>query len=117
MHGSKDLDKVFDALANEHRREIIYALGLRPCSISELASRRGLSLPAIHRHITTLEDADMVARKKIGRTNFLALNRAPLRGLQDWVQQFHPYWGSDKETLENYTNYLSKQQTTTEEQE
>jgi DNA-binding transcriptional ArsR family regulator len=105
---TQDLDKVFEALAHKHRREIIYVLGLQPHSISQLARQRGLSLPAIHKHIKILEDADMVIHKKIGRTHFLTLNRQSLRGLQDWVMQYHPYWGNDKETLENYVNYLEK---------
>ena len=88
---SKELDRVFDALANEHRRDIVNALGLQPFSISQLASRRSLSLPAIHKHIRILEDAEMVVRKKIGRTNFLALNRQPLRELRQWTNGFHPY--------------------------
>ncbi len=106
MTETQNLSAVFEALANEHRREIIYALGLQPWSISQLASMRDLSLPAIHKHIRVLEDADMVIRRKIGRTNFLGLNRGPLRGLQDWVGQFHPYWGSERETLENYARNL-----------
>ncbi|MCB0032615.1 MAG: winged helix-turn-helix transcriptional regulator [Anaerolineales bacterium] len=101
------LDKIFDALANEHRREIIYVLSLQPCSISQLAEMRGLSLPAIYKHIKPLEEAGLVARKKIGRTNFLALKREGLRLLQGWVMQYHTYWGSDEETLENYAHYLS----------
>ena len=67
---------------------------------------RGLTLPAIHKHIRALERADLVVRRKVGRTNFLALNRVPLRGMQEWVGQFHPYWGSEKETLENYARHL-----------
>jgi len=106
-----DLDKVFEALANEHRREIIYFLGLQPCSINQLASMRGLSLPAIHKHIKVLENAGMIMRKKIGRTNFLTLNRESLRVLQDWLMQFHTYWGSNEETLENYAQYLGREQT------
>jgi DNA-binding transcriptional ArsR family regulator len=104
-----DLDKIFEALANKHRREIIRVLSLQPSSISQLASMRGLSLPAIHKHIKLLEDAGLIRRKKIGRTNFLALNRESLRGLQDWVMQYHTYWGSDEETLENYAQYLEKE--------
>lgn len=104
-----DLDIVFEALANKHRREIIYVLGLQPCSISYLASIRNLSLPAIHKHIKLLENANMILRKKIGRTNFLTLNRKSLRGLQDWLMQYHTYWGSDEETLENYAQYLSRE--------
>lgn len=102
-------DRVFEALANEHRRVIIGALSLQPQSISQLAAMRGLSLPAIHKHVAVLENADMVIRKKIGRTNFLALNRAPLRGLQEWLGQFNPYWGNEGETLENYARHLGTQ--------
>jgi len=110
-----DLSRLFDALANEHRREIIRMLALQPRSISQLAQLRQLSLPAIHKHIRVLEGADLVRRRKLGRTNFLALDRKPLRGLQTWMEQFHPWWGTDEETLENYAGYLSNNPTTTEE--
>ncbi len=81
----QELDDVFEALANKHRREIIYVLSLQPCSISKLAFLRNLSLPAIHKHIDLLEKGGMVTRRKIGQTNFLTLNRESLRGLQDWL--------------------------------
>ena len=103
---SIDLDGVFEALSHKHRREIIYLLGLQPCSIGQLASMRDLSLPAIHKHIKVLESASMISRKKVGRTNFLTLNPESLRGLQEWAMQFHPYWGSDAATLENYVQNL-----------
>ena len=110
-----DLSRLFDALANEHRREIIRMLALQPRSISQLAQLRQLSLPAIHKHIRVLEGAGLVGRRKLGRTNFLALDRRPLRRLQAWMEQFHPWWGTDEETLENYSGYLSNDPTTTEE--
>lgn len=104
-----DLDHIFEALANKHRREIIYVLSLQPCSISHLASMRNLSLPAIHKHIKILEKGGIVIRKKIGQTNFLTLNRDSLRGLQNWLMQYHTYWGSNQETLENYAQYLTRE--------
>jgi DNA-binding transcriptional ArsR family regulator len=110
-----DLSLVFDALANEHRRGIIGLLALQPRSISQLAEVRGLSLPAMHKHVRVLEGAAMVRRRKIGRTNFLALERKPLRDLQTWMEQFHPWWGTDEESLENYAEYLSNDPTTTKE--
>ena len=102
-----DLSPVFEAMANEHRREIIRMLALQPRSISQLARLRHLSLPAIHKHIRVLEDAALVRRRKVGRTNFLAIERGPLRDLHAWVEQFHPWWGTDAETLENYAGSLS----------
>ncbi len=103
-----ELSEVFQALAHEHRRQIIHALALRPHTISELADRRGLSLPAIHKHIQVLEEAALVRRRKTGRTTILALQREPLRRLQGWVDQFHPEWGTDAESLTNYTNHLHR---------
>ena len=85
----QDLDNVFEALANKHRREIIYILSLQPCSISKLAFLRNLSLPAIYKHIAVLEKGGMVTRRKIGQTNFLTLNRESLRGLQDWLMRIN----------------------------
>ena len=107
IHNSADLDLMFEALASKHRREIIYALGLQPHSISQLASQQNLSLPAIHKHIKILESADMILRKKVRQTNFLALNKESILRLQDWISQFHAYWGNNKETLENYAKYLT----------
>jgi len=49
-----------------------------------------------------LERAQLVQRKKSGRTNFLAIDRRALRELSDWIHQYHAYWGDNKETLENY---------------
>jgi len=110
-----DLSRVFDALANEHRRGIVLLLALQPRSISQLAELRGLSLPAIHRHVRVLEEAAMVRRRKLGRTNFLALEREPLVRLQAWTGQFQAWWGADGETLENYLEYLQREPTATEE--
>jgi DNA-binding transcriptional ArsR family regulator len=76
-----------------------------------LAAARGLSLPAIHRHIVILEEVGFVLRRKSGRTNFLALGRSPLLLVQEWISGFHAYWGSDGETLENYIDHLSRQPT------
>lgn len=105
-HPTGELDTVFFALANRHRRAIVDSLSLHPNSISQLAEMQGLSLPAIHKHIGILEAAGLVARRKTGRTTFLALRREALRSLQAWTDRFHLYWGSEEETLANYERYL-----------
>ena len=96
------LDQTFTALANKRRRQIVYSLGLQPASIAQLAKQQRSSLPAIHRHIKLLEKAKLVQRKKSGRVNFLALDRTGLLLMQDWIRQYHAYWGTNEETLENY---------------
>jgi DNA-binding transcriptional ArsR family regulator len=102
-----DLDRLFGALANRHRREMVHLLGLQPYSISRLAASRGLSLPAMNKHVRVLEDAGLVRRRKLGRTTFLTLDRASIRSLQAWLGEFHAYWGTEKESLENYATFLA----------
>lgn len=102
MTKQQNLDPIFEALANSHRRAIIYTLGFFPKSISQLATTRSLSLPAIHKHIKVLESANLIQRKKSGRTNFIALNKETLAQVQGWLAQYHTHWGNQEETLENY---------------
>lgn len=102
------LDRLFGALANRHRREIVHLLALQPAAVQQVARHVGLSLPAIHRHLVVLEEANLIRRKKVGRTNFLAIDRSGLRGVQDWVEEYHPGWGTDAETLENYVAGIAR---------
>ena len=102
-----DLDRLFAALANHHRREMVQLLGLQPYSISRLADVRGLSLPAISKHVRVLVEAGIVRRRKLGRTTFLALDRASILRLQAWLGQYHAFWGTEQETLENYQAFLA----------
>lgn len=105
---TEPLDTIFEALANKHRREIVYALSLQPHSISQLALMRELSLPAMYKHIKILEHAGLITEKKVGRRHFLALQRQSLIALQEWLTQYQVYWGSDDETLINYAEYIKK---------
>ena len=108
MSSEQQLDRVFAALANEHRRAILHTLSLQPVSISQLATREGLSLPAIHKHIKVMEQAQLLQRKKSGRCNFLALDRTGVEVVRNWMLQYNSHWGSNKESLANYISHLTK---------
>lgn len=101
-YDSPKLDSVLDALSNQKRRGILHELSLRPDTISHLAQNFSLSLPAIHKHIRILEAAELIIRKKSGRTNFIALNPKTLGLAQRWIGQYQTQWGSSKASLTNY---------------
>ncbi len=103
---SNGLDGVLTALANAHRREMVRFLGLQPSTISALADLRGLSLPAIHKHVAVLEASGLVSRHKVGRSNVLTLSPGGLRELQEWLGQFHTWWAAEGATFENYAAHL-----------
>ena len=107
-YNSTSLDTILDALANQKRRGIIHDLSLQPATIGQLARNHELSLPAIHRHIRTLENAKLIVRKKSGRTNFVALNNNTLSVAQSWIMQYHVVWGDPRATLDNYISRMKQ---------
>ena len=88
---------------------MVRLLSLQPYSISRVAGLRGLSLPAMNKHVGILEEAGLVRRRKLGRTTFLAFDRTAMRSLQAWLGEFHAYWGTEKETLDNYESLLASE--------
>lgn len=108
LYNSTQLDSILVALANEKRRGIIHDLSLHPATIGQLARNQELSLPAIHKHIRTLENAKLIIRKKVGRTNFVALNSKTLGLAQSWITQYHVGWGNPKASLENYISRMQE---------
>ena len=104
--GQDELSITFQALADPTRREILSRLSRGESTLKELAEPFDLSLQAVSKHVKVLENGGLIHRRKRGRTTYLTLNRQALQQLQDWVGQFHPYWGSDQATYENYDHYL-----------
>jgi hypothetical protein len=89
---SPQLDNAFTALGNGKRRGMLHTLSFRPATVTQLAEEFNRAL----------EKAKLIQRKKVGRTNFVDLNRKSLKATQDWLNQYRTDWGNDNETLENY---------------
>jgi DNA-binding transcriptional ArsR family regulator len=106
-YNSLGLDKTFDALAHSKRRGIIHDLSLSPATISRLADNHNLSLPAIHKHVRVLENAQLIQRKKVGRTNFIALKPDSINLAQTWIMQYKTEWAHGNASL---TNYIARMQ-------
>ena len=108
-YDSPELNNILEALANQKRRGMVHELSLQPSTITKLARQFELSLPAIHKHISFLEEAKLIIRKKAGRTNFIALDQDTLKLAQSWFAQYQTHWGTNKNaTLENYISSLQE---------
>jgi len=62
----KNAVKVFKALSNETRLEIIKLLSERSLCVNALVNRTGMSQPAISQHLSILENASLVVGVKKG---------------------------------------------------
>jgi DNA-binding transcriptional ArsR family regulator len=68
------LDKVFEALASRPRREILAFLSSAELTTSELAERFQMSAPTISRHLSVLENAELVTSERRGQYVYYRLN-------------------------------------------
>ena len=86
----------------------MHDLSLAPATVGQLAKQQNLSLPAIHKHIRSLEQANLIVRKKNGRTNYVTLNIATLGLLRGWIDQYHTGWSNGRATHENYITRMKE---------
>jgi ArsR family transcriptional regulator, arsenate/arsenite/antimonite-responsive transcriptional repressor len=75
---SKSLGRVFEALASAPRRQILAYLTEAELSTSELAERFGMSAPAMSRHLSVLELAELVTGERRGQFVLYRINRENL---------------------------------------
>ena len=85
-----DFDRVFQALADGTRRDIVRRAIAGAEGVAELAEHYPMSFAAVQKHVAILEHAGLVikvrsGRRKVVRTNLEGLRRA--RGLLDRYEE------------------------------
>lgn len=69
------IDRIFDALASGPRREILAFLSAQELTAGDIGSRFNMSAPAISRHLSVLEAANLVSSERRGQYIFYKLNK------------------------------------------
>ena len=85
-------DRIFLALANPVRRELLQILTRHRLSAGELSDRFELSRPAVAEHLKVLREAGLVADEPQGRRRIYRLTAEPLAELGEWLHPFEKFW-------------------------
>ena len=64
-------DKVFHALADATRRDIVRTVLAQAHSVSALARRYPMSFAAVQKHVAVLEEAGLVSKQRRGRESLV----------------------------------------------
>lgn len=86
------LDRVFQALADPTRRQLIERLSRGPASVSELARPLPMSLPAVMQHLQVLEASGLVATAKVGRVRTCRIEPETLSMAERWIAARRTSW-------------------------
>jgi DNA-binding transcriptional ArsR family regulator len=87
-----ELDRVFRALADATRRDIVARLAGRPMSISALAERYDMSFAAVQKHVTVLEGAGLVTKRPQGRERIVRGDPERIARARDLLVQLEALW-------------------------
>jgi ArsR family transcriptional regulator, arsenate/arsenite/antimonite-responsive transcriptional repressor len=68
------INNVFDALASTPRRQILAYLSEAELSTTDLATRFDMTTPAISRHLSVLENAELITSERRGQFVYYRLN-------------------------------------------
>src|SRR5258707_13523887 len=76
---------VFNAIAEQQRREILMLLRAGEGPVTELAQELGLTQPGASKHLRVLRDVGLVRDRKAGRQRLYSLDARGLRPVHEWT--------------------------------
>jgi DNA-binding transcriptional ArsR family regulator len=103
------LDRTFAALVDPTRRAILARLALEPSlTVSELARPLPVKLPAVMKHLDVLSDAELIVRRKTGRSVSVALAPEPMAEAMAWLRRYERFWSGSLDRLATLLEETSK---------
>lgn len=85
---SDDLSRVFSALADPTRREIVARLAVGDATVMELAAPFDVSKQAVSKHLRVLEDAGLVSRRGGAHRRPVHLEADVFDLMTKWIERY-----------------------------
>jgi DNA-binding transcriptional ArsR family regulator len=88
----EQVDRLFHALADRTRRDILRRTMTEDASVSALAGRYAMSFAAVQKHVAVLERADLVVKQRRGREQLVRSNPEAVRRAQHLLDELEALW-------------------------
>ena len=82
------LSRVFSALADPTRRDIVARLSVADATVGDLAEPYDVSLQAVSKHLKVLEDAGLVTRSRKAQTRPVHLEADVFDLMTAWIERY-----------------------------
>jgi DNA-binding transcriptional ArsR family regulator len=92
MQAIFDHDRIFAALADETRRDIVRRAIDGREGVAELAGHYPMSFAAVQKHVAVLERAGLITKRRIGRRKVVRTNLEGLRVAQRLLERYEDLW-------------------------
>jgi DNA-binding transcriptional ArsR family regulator len=85
-------DRLFGALANPTRRDVLDLLLSGPRTVADIAAHFDMARPSVSEHLKVLKDGGLVGETRDGRFRYYAVEPAPLHELGEWLRPYERFW-------------------------
>lgn len=86
------VDRVFAALGDATRRDIVRRAALGEHSVSALARHYAMSLAAVQKHVAVLERAALVTKRRSGREQLVRTDVSTLQEARRHLETLEALW-------------------------
>lgn len=87
-----DVDRLFRALADSTRRDIVVRAAAGELSVSALARNYEMSVTAVQKHVTVLESAGLVTKHRSGREQLVRTRPPALAAAREVLDGIEQLW-------------------------
>ncbi|MEJ7647504.1 MAG: hypothetical protein WKF57_00425 [Nakamurella sp.] len=87
-----EVDRLFRALADSTRRDILRVAMIGDHSVSNLAKRYSISFAAVQKHVAVLTSVGLVSKHQRGREQLVSTEMSTIRGVRELLEQFEQLW-------------------------
>jgi len=102
-------DRVFHALADPTRRDIVRRTVNDGHTVTRLADRYSMSFAAVQKHVAVLERAGLVTKHRRGREQLVRAHAPTLRRAVEVLEQYEELWrGRLDQFDQTLTDYLNE---------
>jgi DNA-binding transcriptional ArsR family regulator len=81
-------DRMFRAVADPTRRNILERLHERELTVLELCEPFRITQPSLSKHLAVLRRSGLISARRSGRHRYYRLSPEPLNQIFAWVEQF-----------------------------
>ena len=106
----EQLDRLFLALGDRTRRQMLRMLTKETRTVSELGEPFGITKQAVSKHLKVLEDAGLIKKEKDGRIQHCTFNPVAMERIERIVNQYKKFWSHQFDALEKYLDETNKKE-------
>lgn len=99
---------VFRALADPTRRQILKHLSANDMTIAEVSSHFAMTRGAVKKHLTILEEGQLISVYANGRERINRLEPSGIKSATNWLNYFNQFWDENLSSLELAINSEQK---------